>query len=70
VRLAGDFNNWNPTGYTLAHEGNEWRISMRLKPGKYRYKFVAGGRWILDPGNKQREQNEYGTGNSVLWIPN
>ncbi len=70
VRLAGDFNNWNPTGYTMAHEGNEWRISMRLKPGKYRYKFVAGGRWILDPGNKQREQNEYSTGNSVLWIPN
>ncbi len=70
VRLAGDMNNWNPTGYTLAHEGNEWHINMRLKPGKYRYKFVVDGQWILDPGNKQREQNEYGTGNSVLWIAN
>jgi|GEM_PF-3177863 len=23
----------------------------RLKPGKYTYKFVVDGKWILDPGN-------------------
>ncbi|WP_158826096.1 hypothetical protein [Mucilaginibacter lacusdianchii] len=68
VRIAGDFNDWNPDGYTLAHSGNQWHISLRLKSGKYRYKFIVDGNWILDPGNRQWEQNEYNTGNSVLWI--
>jgi 1,4-alpha-glucan branching enzyme len=68
VRLIGDFINWNEQGYTMAHKGDEWNISMRLKPGKYLYKFLIDGNWILDPGNKQWEQNQFGTGNSVLWI--
>jgi hypothetical protein len=70
VRLAGDFNNWNTQGYTMQHVGDEWRISMRLKPGKYLYKFLVDGEWIRDPGNRQWEQNEFGTGNSVLWLGN
>lgn len=70
VCLSGDVNNWNEPGYTMQHIGNEWRISMRLKPGKYRYKFVVDGNWILDPGNRQWEQNEHNTGNSVLWVGN
>ncbi|OKS86762.1 hypothetical protein RG47T_2219 [Mucilaginibacter polytrichastri] len=68
VRLTGDFINWNEQGYTLEHRGDEWTISLRLKPGKYLYKFLIDGNWILDPGNKQWEQNQFGTGNSVLWI--
>jgi 1,4-alpha-glucan branching enzyme len=70
VLLSGDFNNWNEQGYTMQHVGNEWRISMRLKAGKYRYKFIVDGNWIRDPGNKQWEQNEFNTGNSVLWLNN
>jgi len=68
IHLSGSFNDWNQNSYTLAHNGNEWSISMRLKPGKYLYKFIVDGNWIIDPGNKQWEQNQYGTGNSVLWI--
>lgn len=68
IRLAGNFNNWNPDGFTLAHVGDQWVISMRLKPGKYLYKFLVDGNWMIDPGNKLWEQNEYNTGNSVLWI--
>ncbi len=68
VRLIGDFINWNEQGYTMEHKGDEWTINMRLKPGKYLYKYLIDGNWILDPGNKQWEQNQYGTGNSVLWI--
>ena len=70
VRLSGTFNNWNPNGYTMSHTGDEWRISMRLKPGKILYKFVVDGEWIRDPGNRQWEQNEFNTGNSVLWLGN
>jgi 1,4-alpha-glucan branching enzyme len=67
VRLTGDFINWNEQGYTMEHKGDEWTINMRLKPGKYLYKFLIDGNWVLDPG-KPWEQNQYGTGNSVLWI--
>ncbi|WCT10511.1 hypothetical protein [Mucilaginibacter jinjuensis] len=68
VRFMSDYTNWNEQGYTMEHRGDEWIISMRLKPGKYLYKFLVDGNWILDPGNKQWEQNQFGTGNSVLWI--
>ena len=68
IHLSGTFNDWHQDSYTLAHNGDEWSISLHLKPGKYLYKFIIDGNWIIDPGNKQWEQNQYGTGNSVLWI--
>jgi hypothetical protein len=68
IRIGGTFNDWNYNGYTLKHEGTDWRISLNLKPGKYLYKFIVDGNWIIDPGNKLWEQNQYDTGNSVLWI--
>jgi hypothetical protein len=68
IHLAGNFNNWDPDGFTLAHNGDEWTIGLYLKPGKYRYKFLVDSQWVLDPTNKLYEKNEYNTGNSVLWI--
>jgi hypothetical protein len=29
---------------------------------------VVDQKWIIDPTNELWEENEYGTGNSVLWI--
>jgi hypothetical protein len=68
VVLAGTFNDWNYNGYTMAHNGDEWEISLYLKPGKYFYKFIVDGGWMRDPGNELWEQNDEGTGNSVLWM--
>jgi Glycogen recognition site of AMP-activated protein kinase/Carbohydrate-binding module 48 (Isoamylase N-terminal domain) len=68
ITLHGSFNDWEPHGYTMVRKGDDWIIGFNLKPGKYLYKFIIDGRWILDPGNKFWEQNQYGTGNSVLWI--
>lgn len=68
VKLSGSFNNWDEDGYILGHKGDEWTISLYLKPGKYLYKFIVDGQWIRDPDNKYWEQNEYNNGNSVLWI--
>jgi hypothetical protein len=45
-----------------------WSIDMYLPPGKCLYKFVVDEDWIIDPGNALWEQNEHGTGNSVLWV--
>ena len=68
IRLAGTFSDWEKGAYTMEHAGDEWLISLRLKPGKYLYKFIVDGKWIIDPGNSLYEQNQYHTGNSVLWI--
>ena len=68
VILSGSFNNWNEDGYVMEHQGDEWIINLRLKQGKYLYKFIIDGKWIIDPGNQLWEQNEFDTGNSVLWI--
>ena len=65
VKLSGSFNNWAPDGYILSHKGDEWTISLYLKPGKYLYKFIVDGKWIRDPANKYWEEND---NNSVLWM--
>lgn len=68
VLVSGSFNGWNKQGYRMIQEGGKWILPIFLQPGKYTYKFVVDGNWILDPGNKLYEQNEYDTNNSVLWI--
>jgi hypothetical protein len=68
VFLAGDFNGWSPDAFLMKKEGNDWVLAVHLDPGKHLYKFVVDGKWIIDPGNKLWEQNEHGTGNSVVWI--
>jgi hypothetical protein len=68
IYLAGDFNGWSPDGFPMKKEGNEWVLPMNIKPGKHLYKLVVDGKWITDPNNSLWEQNEFDTGNSVLWI--
>ncbi|MEO5944801.1 MAG: hypothetical protein ABIP30_02595 [Ferruginibacter sp.] len=68
VFLAGDFNGWSPNAYPMKKDGDEWTLTLHLYPGKHLYKMIIDGNWIIDPGNKLWEDNEYGTGNSVLWV--
>ena len=67
VFIAGDFNGWNPAAFPMKKTAEGWTFELHLPPGKTRYKFIVDGKWILDPANKLWEQNEFGTGNSVLW---
>lgn len=68
VIITGSFNGWSTRDYRMVREGGRWIFPMVLAPGKYTYKFIIDGEWILDPANRLYEENEYGTGNSVLWI--
>ncbi len=68
VCLSGNFANWDPNVLPMRRVGNEWVYALYLTRGKHLYKFVVDGKWILDPANDTWEENEYGTGNSVLWI--
>ena len=70
VHLVGDFNNWSISQNSLLwrKDGNVWQKRVFLEPGKYRYKYVIDGRWIVDPGNDQLEPNPYGGMDSVFEI--
>ncbi len=68
VRLSGSFNNWSGEGYPMIKVDDEWQCSLYLQPGRYAYKLIVDGKWTLDEANPLWEENEVGTGNSVLWI--
>ncbi len=68
VIVTGNFSGWKPDGYKMSKQNNKWILPLNLLPGKYVYKFIVDGKWILDPANNLYEENEYGTDNSVLWI--
>lgn len=68
VFLAGDFNSWSPDSFKMRKDGDDWVFTVHMHIGKHLYKFIVDGKWILDPGNKLWEQNEYSTGNSIVWI--
>lgn len=68
VIVTGSFNGWNEDSYRMLRENGEWTYPVFLKPGKYTYKFIVDGQWMIDPSNEIWEENREGTGNSVLWI--
>jgi hypothetical protein len=68
VFLAGDFNRWDPKAYAMKKDGDDWVFPVHLSVGKHLYKFIVDGKWMNDPSNPLWEQNEYNTGNSILWI--
>ena len=68
IFLAGDFNNWDPKAYAMKKEGEDWVLPVHLSLGKHLYKFIVDNKWMNDPNNPLWEQNEYGTGNSILWL--
>jgi len=66
VTVAGDFNNWDPHAHSLKKgKDGTWRVSLRLKPGRYEYMFVVDGGWREDPLNPNRVPNPHGGFNSV-----
>jgi len=68
VAVSGSFNGWDKTGYRMVKTEGTWSLPLNLKRGKYLYKLVVDGRMVLDPCNPWWEENEYGTGNSIIWI--
>lgn len=67
VFLAGTFNDWNP-GATPLHRqpDGKWTTAIKLKPGRYEYKFVVDGNWQADPMSWQSVRNPFDGFNSVL----
>ena len=67
--LVGEFNGWdiNAGGMKRDKDGL-WVKSLRLKPGRYEYKYVVDGEWWSDPDNPDFVYNEHGTTNSICVV--
>lgn len=76
VYAVGTFNNWllwDKTKKMADKKGDGvYSITLRLKPGRYEYKFflVTGGKgdWTEDVQNAEKVPNSMGTFNSVLVV--
>jgi len=68
IYLVGDFNHWkiNDESRLARLDDGKWVKKMGLEPGRYRYKFVVDGEWTIDADNKDREQNAFGTFDSII----
>jgi len=67
VQIAGEMNDWNPKKTWLKLKDDAWQTDLLLFPGKYQYQVVADGKWMLDPNNPEKADNNIGGYNSVLW---
>ncbi|MCG3150674.1 MAG: 1,4-alpha-glucan branching enzyme GlgB [Verrucomicrobiae bacterium] len=66
VSVAGEFNQWNATANPLQKDATGmWTTKLNLKPGKYQYKFVVDGEWLLDPAAAETATDAAGNQNSV-----
>ncbi len=68
VFIAGDFNNWNTQEFELAEANGIYKISLKLEKGRYEYKFIVDGNWIIDESAEELTQDKFGNRNSIVYI--
>jgi chromosome partitioning protein len=70
VYIAGDFNQWTPGEHSKFQQAKDglWVKALKLRPGRYRYRFVVDGKWQEDPNNPVTEINHFGEPDSLLEI--
>lgn len=69
--VAGEFNRWSTTATPLRYDVGlgAHEAFVRIPPGRYQYRLVVNGTWLVDPYNQQQRLNEYGEPNSLLVVP-
>ena len=70
VCVVGDFNAWDPTARrtTRFPKDGTYRARVNLAPGRYEYKFIVDGEWVVDTLAPEQATNPFGTTNSVLVV--
>lgn len=69
VYLTGDFNNWAiDESLRMTKDNDRWKITLPLKNGRYRYRFVIDGKWREDPHNPNTAKNPFGELDSLIEI--
>ena len=71
VKLAGNFTNWQAKALAMKKTPEGWVATVKLKPGRYTYKFIINNNyWITDPNNNINENDGEGNINSVYFVTN
>ena len=68
VYLAGDFNDWKPTGKKMSYKARKgaYEATVKLPRGEHQYKFVIDGVWCTDSENIHSVANDQGSFNSLI----
>ncbi len=70
VMLSGSFNEFSTTALPMHKTDSGWVATIKLSPGKYWYKFIADGKWLIDENNQCQENDMEGNTNSVYFKTN
>ena len=70
IQLAGSFTNWQYNALDMKRTDSGWIVPVKLGAGKYWYKFIVDGHWIIDQDNQLREPDGEGNINSVFYHTN
>ncbi len=69
VFIAGSFNNWKDNDTECYYiENGWWEAVLELQPGIYEYKFVADGKWFVDPNAFAYVDDGFGGKNGVFEV--
>jgi 1,4-alpha-glucan branching enzyme len=66
VAVAGSFSNWDLK--IMLSSCGDWQTTILLPPGRYEYRFIVDGQWLLDPAAKETSKNQLGSLNSILRV--
>jgi hypothetical protein len=70
VFVAGSFNDWDTAATPMKRSRNDrWQARLSLPPGKYEFRYFAGGQWYTDHAADGVVPNGFGEFNSVLQVP-
>ena len=69
IFLAGSFNHWNTSVLPMKKgEDGVWRVTVKMAPGRYEYKFFVDGAWSQDLPSSEVITNPFGTQNGVIGV--
>ena len=69
VYLVGTFNNWDTHSIRMKREnGKDWKVSIKLTPGRHEYKYLVDGAWVEDIPGVEKVPNSFGTQNLTIHV--
>jgi 1,4-alpha-glucan branching enzyme len=69
VFLVGEFNNWDKKKHPMKKMKGLWKLSLPLKSGEYKFKYLVDGNWYNDPVAHKYSTSPFGGDDSVVVVP-
>jgi hypothetical protein len=69
VQIAGSFTGWNNIPLKMIGPSGYWEVELDIARGEHRYVFIVGDdKKITDPTILMKEEDDFGSENSVLVV--